>query len=165
VLIQWFSIFLASPVWSLVVVLSTMLIASGFGGYLSQRAGKRGALAALAGVVALTAVYWAVLHGVLDSLMFLPFLLRILAAVLLLVPLAFMMGMPFPYAMTVAKQRLSENHAGLFFGINGALAAVATPLSVILTMTQGLAVTLLVGGAAYLVCLALVAPLRGPRPA
>lgn len=157
VLIQKFGIFLSSPVYSLVVVLGTMLIMSGIGGYFSARFGKRGALAMLALVVVLSAIYWVVLGGLLDALMGLPFALRILAAVVILAPLAFCMGLPFPYGMSLAKEQLSDRHAGLFFGINGGLAAVATPLSIILSMTSGFSTTIFAGGAAYLICLVLVA--------
>ncbi len=162
VLMQKFQMFLSSPIYSLVVVLGTMLVASGIGGYLSGKITKKGALGALLAVVAITAVYWAAIEPVLGALMFLPFLLRILAAVVLIAPLAFFMGMPFPYAMNISKMKLSDGHAGLFFGVNGALAAMASPLSIILSMTKGFNFTIMIGGAAYLVCLLILAGVRAP---
>jgi hypothetical protein len=164
VLIQKFGIFLSSPVWSMVVVLATMLIASGIGGWRSLGIGRGGALLALAAVVAITALYWFVLDPVLGGLMFLPFPLRVAAAAVLLAPLAYFMGMPFPWAMGLAKERLTDRHAGLFFGINGALAAVATPVSIIISMNHGFGVTILAGGAAYVLCLALLAAVPRTRP-
>jgi len=160
VLMQKLGIFLSSPVYSLIVVLGTMLIASGAGGYLSSRIMKKHAVGALFIVVALTVLYFYSLGFILDSLMFLSLAVRVIAAIVLVGVIAFFMGMPFPFAMSMAKRQLSERHAGLFFGINGALAAVATPLSVILSMMYGFSLTLLLGGSAYLVCLVLLAVMR-----
>jgi hypothetical protein len=165
VLMQKFQMFLSSPVFSLAVVLGAMLIASGVGGYYSGRVGRRGALLALALVVVLSAVCYLALDPILSALMFLPFAARIAVAILLIAPLAFAMGMPFPFAMELSKKTLSDRHAGLFFGINGAFAAVATPLSIIISMTRGFNFTILVGGAAYVLCLFLLAAARDRRDA
>lgn len=162
VVIQKFGIFLTSPVYSLVVVLSTMLIASGIGGYFSAGMSRGRVLGALGAVVVLAAaVGW--IGPVLQSLMVLPFLARVLATVVLVSPLAFFMGMPFPYAMKLAKDRLSDRHAGLMFAVNGALAAVATPVSIIVSMNYGFRFTLLVGAGVYAVCLVLLAIVPKPR--
>ena len=83
----------------------------------------------------------------------------VLVAIVLIGLPAFFMGVPFPYAITQARQRLSERHAGLFFGINGALGAVAVPLSIVLSMAMGFRITMLIGAGAYLVCGLLLAGL------
>jgi len=156
VIMQKFGIFLTSPVYSLVVVLATMLIASGIGGYFASGISRARVFGALAAVVVLAAgVGW--IGPVLQPLMALPFLLRVLAAVVLISPLAFFMGMPFPFAMKLAKDALSDRHAGLMFAVNGALAAVATPVSIIVSMNHGFRVTLLIGAGVYALCLLLLA--------
>jgi hypothetical protein len=162
VVIQKFGIFLTSPVYSLVVILSTMLIASGIGGYFSAGISRGKVLGALGAVVVLAAgVAW--IGPLLQSLMVLPFLARVFAAVVLVSPLAFVMGMPFPYAMKLAKDALSDRHAGLMFAVNGALAAVATPVSIIVSMNYGFRFTLLVGAGVYALCLVLLALVPQPR--
>ncbi len=156
---QWYQIYLSSPVYSLAVVLGTMLIASGIGGHVSSGVGRNKALGAIGISIALSVAAAFGLGSVLDALMFLPFMVRVLVAIVLIGLPAFFMGVPFPYAITQARQRLSDRHAGLFFGINGALGAVAVPLSIVLSMAMGFRITMLIGAGAYLVCGLLLAGL------
>jgi hypothetical protein len=164
VLMQKLQIFLSSPISSLVVVLAGLLVFSGAGGYFSARVGKRGAVLAVIIVAALAGLASLGLGAVLERSITLPFPVRVIEAVALIGPLGFAMGVPFPYGLRVAKQTLGQAHAGLFFGINGAIAALATPLSVVCSMTYGFDSTLLLGGAAYLACALLLLPLFGGRP-
>ena len=164
VLIQKFGIFVNSPVYSMVVVLSTMLISSGAGGLFSARVSGSKTLLALALVAVLSALYAFALDPMMNAAFGLSFPLRVLVAVALIAPLGFIMGMPFPVAMDLVKQRLTPRHAGLYFGINGALGAIATPLSILLSMVHGFTVTMLVGAAIYLVCALLFALAKGGEP-
>jgi hypothetical protein len=159
VLVQKFGIFLSSPAYSLAIVLGTMLVASGYGGYRSAQASVRSAVLATLLVVAYAVFVAYALDPVLASAMRYALVMRALLAVLLIAPGAFVMGFPFPYAMDLAKRELSESHAGLFFAINGAAGAVATPLTLIWSMEHGFRSTALLGGAAYLACALLLAPL------
>ena len=170
VLVQKFGIFLSSPANALAIVLGTMLVASGLGGYRSARAGLRQALVAMLLVGAYAAFVAYGLDAVLASAMRYALVMRVLFAILLIAPGAYVMGFPFPFAMDLAKRELSESHAGLFFAINGAAGAVATPLTLIWSMEHGFRSTALLGGGAYLGCALLLAPLlftgkSAPRPA
>jgi hypothetical protein len=156
VLIQKFAVCLSSPVYALVIVLATMLVSSGVGGLYSRKLGPRQALIAAAVVPVLGGLAWLSHDHVIAQLMNLPFLLRVVCSVVLLAPLGFAMGMPFPFGLALAKQRLTERHAGLYFGINGAIGATATPLSVILSSIHGFDFTILVGVATYLLCFLLL---------
>ncbi len=156
VLIQRLQIFLSSPTVSLVVVLGTMLISSGIGGYFSGRMNRKAVLGSLLIVVALTLVSYLVYSHFLGALMPLPFAIRVLCAVVMVAVIGFFMGVPFPYGMRLTKQKLSNRHACLFFGINGALGALATPLSILLSSLHGFDFTFMVGGAVYMLCLLLL---------
>ena len=159
VLMQKLQIFLSSPIHALVVVLAGMLVFSGAGGYVSSRIGKRGAVIAVICVAALAGLASLRLSDVLDVAITLPLPLRVVLVLAMIGPLGFAMGMPFPFGLRVAKQTLGRRHAGLFFGLNGAVAALATPLSIVCSMEYGFDVTLLVGGAAYLLCALFLLPL------
>ncbi len=163
VLIQKFAVFLSSPVYTLVIVLGTMLLSSGIGGYYSSGISKKKALLSLLAVVVLSVLVFSIYGAILNGLMFLPFPIRVLAAVIVIAPLGFFMGVPFPYAMSLAKRELTERHAGLMFGINGALGAMASPLTLILSLTKGFNFTIMIGGLAYLVCLLLLALTKNTR--
>lgn len=155
VLIQKLGIFLSSPVYSVVVVLGTMLVASGLGGHASAGWSRAAVLGATVGVACFTGLALGV-DGVVDALMVLPFALRVVAAIVLVGPVAFVMGAPFPHAMAFTKEALGEAHAGLMFAVNGALSAIAAPLALVLAMDHGYDRTLLAGGALYLGCAALL---------
>jgi hypothetical protein len=109
-LIQRFVLFLGHPTYALTVVVFLMLLSSGAGSvaskhWLQETASVRRVLVAIAGVVM---VYVALLHRLLGSLVALPFIGKLLLSALLLVPLGFLMGMPFPTglrAMATAEQR------------------------------------------------------------
>jgi hypothetical protein len=151
VFIQKFGVFLSSPTWSLAVILSTMLVASGLGGYVNRNLSNKGVIVAFGILFAYGILLYFVLDPVLRSLMFLPQSARILAAVLIVGPIAFIMGIPFPSAIAFAKQTLTAKHAGLYFGINGAFGATATPLTILLSMTLGFKMTLLIGLGLYVI--------------
>lgn len=163
VLMQKLQIFLSSPIYALVVVLAGMLVFSGAGGYFSARIGKRGAVVSVVAVAALAGLASLGLGTVLERSITLPFPVRVVEAIALIGPLGFAMGMPFPYGLRVAKQTLGQRHAGLFFGINGAVAALAAPLSIVCSMAYGFNWTLLGGGSAYLACALLLLPLWAGR--
>lgn len=153
VLIQKLQIFLSSPVITLVVVISVLLISSGIGGYFSYRVKKKGLLKSLLAVVLLSLLTLFIYNHFLDTLISLHFVFRILFIITTLTPLGFFMGIPFPTAMSHAKKVLSDWHAGLFFGINGAVAGIAVPLSIITSMIFGFNITFHIASAAYLLCL------------
>ena len=152
VLIQKFGFFLSSPVYSLAIVLSTMLIFSGLGGYFFGKVAPRKALFLMGALVAVGTLAWLALGPTLEALIKLPFALRVVTAIVILAPISFLMGIPFPFAISLSKSEMTPSHAGLFFGINGALGAVASPLTVLLSMMIGFQQTLLIGVGAYLVC-------------
>ncbi len=156
-LIQKFGFFLSSPVWSLAIVLSTMLVFSGIGGYVFRDISPKKGLTIFGILIAIGLVLWATITPILSALISLPFILRIVSAILILGPLSFLMGVPFPFAMSLAKKELTARHAGLFFGINGAFGATASPLTILLSMALGFQMTLLIGIGAYALCALFIA--------
>ena len=46
--------------------------------------------------------------------------LKVLLSILSLAPLAFFMGVPFPFVMRLGKERFAESSAAMLFAINGA---------------------------------------------
>jgi hypothetical protein len=155
VLMQKLAIFLSSPTYAFVVVLGTMLVASGVGGLVS--AGFRAPRIAIAMATTVLLLGLALgIDAILRPLMVLPFALRVLAAILLVGPLAFLMGMPFPHMLGATKAQLSDPHAGLMFAVNGALSAIAAPVALVYSMDHGFHQTFAVGAVLYAACLVLL---------
>ncbi|MEI9974069.1 MAG: hypothetical protein WDO73_19670 [Ignavibacteriota bacterium] len=92
------------------MVIFSLLTSSGLGSSASRRliGGDEGRLIKVLGCVALLAALLAFLvSGLLSALVWMPLALKVVLTVALLMPLGFVMGMPFPTAL----RRLEEMHA------------------------------------------------------
>src|SRR5215467_6352389 len=97
-LIQRFVLFLGHPTYALTVVVFLMLLSSGAGSFASRKwvpDTSRVWLPIVAVALALL-VYAVVLPPILNSLVGAPFAVKLLTSGVVLVPLGFAMGMPFP---------------------------------------------------------------------
>ena len=81
---------------------------------------------------------------------------RIMIAVVLIAPLGFMLGMPFPLGLRLAM-RESSAFASWAWGVNGFFTVIGTVTAVILGMSFGFKIVLLVGALCYLIALAAIA--------
>lgn len=157
--LQRFVLLLGHPVYSLTVTLFSLLLGTGLGSFAS-RAIPESRLAgrlrlALAGIVALAAVAAAGLPFLIDAFMDSPLRGRVAAAVVMLVPAGALMGVALPGGIRL----LSAREPALIpwaWGMNGALSVVGATVAVFIAMNWGFTVTLLGGGALYVLALALV---------
>jgi len=96
--IQRFVLFLGHPVYALTVVVFLLLLSSGAGSMVSPRwlPDTNQIWLPLVLIAAALLLYVAVLPGLLERLVGLPFILKLLVSTGLLVPLGFAMGVPFP---------------------------------------------------------------------
>jgi len=163
-LLQRFTLFLGHPIHSLRVVLFALLLSSAVGSLLSGRVRRPRALVrvlALAGLgVALLMLLYA--HG-LAPIFYAgigwPLTARVLVAGVLVALPGLLMGMMLPTGIRL----LGGRHAEIIpwaWGLNGAASVLGSVLAMIVAIHLGFTVTLLAGGALYL--LAVVAGLRRP---
>ncbi|HWB85137.1 MAG TPA: hypothetical protein VG675_13415 [Bryobacteraceae bacterium] len=161
-LIQKFILFLGHPTYALTVVIFSMLVSSGLGSYFSRRVlGKyEGRLMKALGCVALAAVVLAlIVSWMLAELVWLPLALKVVITVLLIAPLGFLMGMPFPTGL----QRLEEWHAPSVrwaWSLNAASSVLGSVGALVCAIYLGLVQTLIIGGVFYLGAMAVVARVR-----
>lgn len=158
--IQKFILFLSHPIYAISVVLFGFLIFAGLGsGYSkrwAQRCRGRGYYpigVAVGGIVAVSLVYLVFLPFLFESLIALPDPARVLISVILIAPLAFCMGMPFPLGMG----QLAAGSPGLIpwaWGINGCASVLSAILATILAIQFGF--TIVVGMALILYLFAAV---------
>jgi hypothetical protein len=155
-LIQKFVLFLGQPTYALTVIIFSMLISSGAGSYFSRRFGTF-ELPRLRTVLLIVFLLVSTLALALSPLttagVGLPFGLRVLASVLLIIPVGFVMGMPFPSALA----RLEAWHKPSVrwaWSLNAAASVLGSAAAVFLALYIGLRATLLVGGLLYLGALA-----------
>jgi len=170
-LIQKFVLFLGSPPRALVGVIFSMLVSSGLGSAASRKLlGKdEGRLIkALGGVAILASLLAVVLSSLLTALVWLPWQVKMALTVLLIAPMGFVMGMPFPTAL----KRLEEWHAPSVrwaWSLNAASSVLGSVGALVCAIYMGLVQTLIIGGLFYLAALAVVArvrfnPVAAPEP-
>ena len=138
--IQKITLFLASPIYAAAVVLLSFLTCSGLGAIWgghraavtprTQRLSMVGLLIAL-GLTAL------LLQVASPLLMTLPAAWRLVAALLLPVPLAFLMGIPFPAGLETIGRR-QPPLIPWAWGVNGVFSVVAAPIAMLIAMHAGL---------------------------
>jgi hypothetical protein len=161
-LIQKFVLFLGHPTYALTVVIFSMLVSSGLGSGLSRRVlGKsEGRLIKALGCIALLAALLALaVSSILTPLVGLALPLKMAITTLLIAPLGFVMGMPFPTAL----QRLEEWHAPSVrwaWSLNAASSVLGSVGSLVCSIYLGLIQTLIIGGVFYLAALAVMARAR-----
>ena len=164
--IQRFVLFLGHPTYALTVVVFLMLLSSGMGSVASRRWVTEPARVALAIVFIAIAllVYVFALPSLLGTLVGLPFFFKLVISALLLVPLGFAMGMPFPTGLrslsgnAAADQRNLSQHGAVewAWAMNAASSVLGSVLAMVIAIQFGLNVTLACGAAAYVIAMLLL---------
>ena len=154
-LIQRLILFLGQPILSLAVLLFSLLVGVGMGSMYSgrlatERLGKRMAIVCLS-IVAMLLIYTFALPLIFNQLLGLELAIRLLVTVVLLVPLGFLMGFPFPSGLRLLKEIKMENHIPWMWGINGVSSVLGSAMAMVIAMSLGLTQVLLVATGCYLI--------------
>jgi spermidine synthase len=163
--IQRFVLFLGHPTYALTVVIFLLMVASGAGSLFSRRWLGRAEMGWLpiALVVFALALLVFVLPGCLHALAGMPFGSRLLVSAVLLVPLGFGMGMPFPTGLGAlcaasghefsTRQTAADNTVEWAWAINAAASVLGSVSAMVIAIQFGLTATLACGACAYLLAL------------
>lgn len=150
--IQRLTVYLGRPVYSLAVVLFSLLLFSGLGSLWSGKlaggqaaAGTKYLFLLLAVLVLAHAAAGAwLLHATMNQ----PFVVRLAITVILLAPLGLIMGMPFPLGIRWA----GAHRPGVIpwlWGINGVTSVLGSALAIALAIHVGFQITLVTAAAIY----------------
>ena len=156
VLIQRFVLFLGHPTYALSVVIFLLLVASGGGSAVSKTwmAGLQRTWLPLMAITIILLAYLAALPVLLERSVGLGFPLKLVLSAALLLPLGFLMGMPFPNGLRAlehgdtAAERLTIEWA---WAMNAASSVLGSVLAVAVAIQFGLNATLGTAASAYLV--------------
>jgi hypothetical protein len=156
--IQRFVLFLGHPTYAITVVVFLLLLASGAGSMLSRRWLSRPlqVRVPLAIIVAAILLYVFALPRLLAGLVGLPFAAKLLLSGALLLPLGFLMGMPFPSGLR-ALPAAGGTTIEWAWAMNAAASVLGSVLAMVIAIQFGLTVTLVCGSVAYALALALTA--------
>ena len=146
-LLQHLTLLLGHPIFTLSILLFTLLAAGGLG---SRSSGRFRPGRVCLGIAALAVGYALALPRVVPALLPLPLGARIAVAILLVAPLGFLMGMPFP-------RGLRETGRGPFplppfyWGLNGIFSVLGSMATMVTAVVFGFTWAMLGGAAFYLV--------------
>ncbi len=164
--IQRFVLFLGHPTYALTVVIFLLMLSSGAGSLFSRLWLPRTELVWVPLVLVIATLIADVffLPSRLAAFVGLGFGTRLLISGVLLVPLGFVMGMPFPTGLrALASARLSSSASGnsveWAWAMNAAASVLGSVLAMVIAIQFGLNVTLACGAAAYLLALLLTSAL------
>ena len=150
--IQQTRLFLGHPTWAVALALGTFLVGGGIGSGLSQVRFRKllsrfPSLAPM--LVVVLALLWSALwHVVSRELVTAALSMRLLAALVSLLPLALCLGLPFPQALAeIAK--LDRRDVAIAWSVNGMATVAGSIAAVILSITMGFGAVLWLGAAAY----------------
>jgi spermidine synthase len=170
--IQRFVLFLGHPTYALTVVIFLLMLSSGAGSLFSRRWLPHTELAWMPLLL--------VVAGLFANVIFLPrglvswvgfgFGYRLVICGLLLIPLGFVMGMPFPTGLRALAARArpeaanglmaTDNAVEWAWAMNAAASVLGSVLAMVIAIQFGLTVTLACGLAAYVLALGLLPSLR-----
>jgi hypothetical protein len=166
--IQRFVLFLGHPVYALTVVVFLMLLSSGVGSLASRDllAETTKVIMALALIVAGLMIAVFELPLMLTMLVGLPFAIKLMLAAMVLVPLGFFMGMPFPTGLRALAAAGNEEDTLIewAWAMNAAASVLGSVAAMVIAIHFGLNVTLATGAAAYVVAMAFSLPLLRRQP-
>jgi spermidine synthase len=175
--IQRFVLFLGHPTYALTVVVFLLLLSSGAGSLASRKwlAQTRRAWLPLAFITCAILLYVFILPRLLNALVGIPFGAKLLVSAILLVPLGFAMGMPFPTGLRAlasipvpefpptGKSKFEENSVEWAWAMNAGSSVLGSVLAMVIAIEFGLNATLACGAGAYLTAILLAKTLHPRR--
>jgi len=156
-LIQRFVLFLGHPTYALTVVVFLLLLSSGVGSVAARRRITHAnrmlpLLGLICGLIVLNVL---VLPWLLSAAVGLPFAIKLLISALVLAPLGFLMGMPFPTGLRLVPT------VEWAWALNAAASVLGSVLAMVIAIQFGLTTTLLCAAAAYFFAALFSATWRG----
>lgn len=151
-MMQKFTLFLGQPVYTMLTVISTMLIASGLGSKFSVKfsGDVKNKLLIVFSLIAIFALFIGFAGpGIFYALSGLGIEFRIIISVLMIFPLGFFLGMPFPIGISKISGD-DNNMVPVCWAVNGFFSVTGTVIAVILAMITGFKIVFLLTAVFYI---------------
>ena len=158
-LLQKMILLIGNPTSTLAVLLFTLLLSGGLGSLVSTRIMKqltpRNLVYVICGIAALILVYTWKMESIISAVLPESIMIRISVSVIMLSPLGFILGMPFPTGIRIVKTQMPTNVPWMW-SINGGFSVFGAVLATIIGIMYGLSWSMISGVAAYSVALVMV---------
>lgn len=150
VLIQRFTLFIGYPIHATTTTIASMLLFAAIGSLFgSKRIRSSNALRlVLIGIAITTVIYIVTLPVLFTAWMHWPDLARIVVSMIIIAPLATLMGIPFPAGL----RQLNAREPGLVvwaWGMNGVFSVLGSILVIVISMSSSFTTAMLWGAAGY----------------
>jgi hypothetical protein len=152
-LIHRFIFYLGQPVFAAALVVGVLLAGSAIGSALTGRFTELRPWRWAAAVAGTLVLYALLLTPLLQATLPLPLPGRVTLAVMLLLPAAVVMGMPFPLGLRLLN-RVRSAEVPWAWGINGCLSVVGAAVATLIAVEVGYSLLLVLAAGAYLVSVA-----------
>lgn len=144
-LIQKFIFFLSHPTYSISIIIASLLIFSGLGSYFYRRifTPKYIRLAPFIIIIIIGLIYLFTLGNILNSFIQFDEIVKIIITVILIAPLGFFMGVPFPLGLS----KIKDNYPSLIpwaWAINGFASVISILLASVISILFGLSIVLII---------------------
>lgn len=153
--IQRLTLFLGQPTFSLAILIFSLLGWAGLGSLWSGRLDpakiRKGIVLSSVTIALLLLLYASLLPLLFDQLLGLTLPLRALIANLILAPLGFSMGLPFPLGIRSLKEMGMGTHIPWMWGINGSASVLGSAMTILIAISLGFTETLLASAGCYLI--------------
>jgi hypothetical protein len=153
-LIQRFILYLDQPTYALAATLFCLLLFSGLGSRYGSR--KLRLSHTLMGLVGLLVLYVLLLPRILHATLGLHLLIRLALTILLLAPLGFLMGIPFPAGLRWMQRSIGDTQevtnrwmVAWIWAVNGTSSVLASILASLLALSFGFSLTFAIGMGCY----------------
>ncbi|MEO6695949.1 MAG: hypothetical protein ABIY50_11355 [Ignavibacteria bacterium] len=157
-LIQKFTLFLGQPAITLLTVVSSMLIGSGIGSYTSAKFYKNSSqrLHLIFGIITVLTLAIGILNPyIFSSLVRLDLHWRIIVSALIILPLGFFMGMPFPVGISLITNS-EKRFVAFAWAVNGFFSVIGTVSAIILAMIMGFKFVFILAAVIYIIAMLLI---------
>lgn len=148
VLMQKYTLFIGPSVYSIITILLVLLLASGIGSRYSEKFSPKFVFTFISIWLLIDVVAFTELIYVLGGLTMAP---RIIVTAILIFPLGFFMGMPFPKGSLLIGELVDWG-----FAVNGAASVLGSTIVVLIAFSFGYATALLLGAVIYLLAYLLI---------
>lgn len=150
VFIQRFILYLGNPIYAVAALMSTLLMFSGLGSYVTGRVeiNQSRLSKVFLGIIGLLLIYSFSLTSVLQQTIGLPGFLKMVIMILVIAPVALLMGLPFPLEL----KRLSQENPQLVpwsWAINGCASVISTALATVIAVEVGFKWVTILAAVAY----------------
>lgn len=156
-LVQKFTLFLGQPSITLLTVVSTMLVSSGAGSFFSGKIFGSGIkkLYLVFGIIAALILAIAFLHPFLyEYFVRMDLQWRIILSVLIILPLGFFLGMPFPLGISMILPG-EKRFTSFAWAVNGFFSVIGTVSAIILAMIMGFKFVFILAAFIYIIAMLL----------